>query len=162
MVLDLLNIFPLPDSTDALSVEGAPETLQKEKVFTSWFHRTHSLASCSMHSFLAPSFCKAHGLHGTWVFTSTEFLHAWWEAPSSEHIFISLVALWDASPRTAFPSLLEFVFLLSSSWQTSKKFHPRGTKEFSAILRPGCDLSALTWGWKWGKEYFYLDTRSQA
>lgn len=35
MVLGLLNIFSLPDGAEALSVEGARETLQNERVFTS-------------------------------------------------------------------------------------------------------------------------------
>lgn len=61
IVLGLLNIFPLPEGTEALSVEGAGETLQRERVFTSWCHYAHSSGSGNMRSFPASSSCSAHG-----------------------------------------------------------------------------------------------------
>lgn len=60
MVLGLLNIFSLPDGAAALSVEGARETLQNERVFTSQCYCAHAAGSCSMLRFPVSGSCSAH------------------------------------------------------------------------------------------------------
>lgn len=61
MVLGLLNIFSLPDGAEALSVEGARETLQNERVFTSQYYCAQAAGSCSMLHFPVSGSCSAHG-----------------------------------------------------------------------------------------------------